>query len=64
MFDELPASASLMADAGFTGDDLLAKVLASGRPVLIGAAGNVTPLEKPGYGVWDDRTTEQRSRAA
>jgi hypothetical protein len=51
MLDALPAGALLLADAGFTGYDLLAAVLAGGRSFVIRVGGNVRLLTRLGYAV-------------
>lgn len=49
MLERLPAGAMLLADAGFTGYDLLAAVTASGRSFVIRVGGNVRLLTRLGY---------------
>jgi len=49
MLSTLPEGATLVADAGFTGHDLLRSILQSGRHVLFRVGRNVTLLEKLGY---------------
>jgi hypothetical protein len=49
MLGLLPKGALLLADAGFTGYDLLAEILASGRAFLIRVGANVRLLTKLGY---------------
>jgi hypothetical protein len=51
MIGTLPAGALLLADAGFTGYDLLRELLASGRSFIIRAGGNVRLLTKLGFAV-------------
>jgi hypothetical protein len=51
MLDLLPAGALLLADAGFTGYDLLAAVIAGGRSFVIRVGGNVRLLTRLGYAV-------------
>jgi hypothetical protein len=46
MLDLLPAGAPLLADAGFTGYDLLAAVIAGGRSFVIRVGGNVRLLTR------------------
>lgn len=49
MAAELPAGALLAADAGFTGYEFLATLLAGGRRILIRVGSNVRLLRKLGY---------------
>jgi len=51
MIAALPSAAMLLADAGFTGYDLLRELLADGRSFIIRAGGNVTLLKKLGFAV-------------
>lgn len=51
MLDTLPVNALLLADAGFTGYDLLKAVIASDRSFLIRVGSNVRLLTKLGYRV-------------
>jgi hypothetical protein len=51
MLDTLPPRALLLADAGFTGYDLLATVLGGGRSFVIRVGSNVRLLTKLGYAV-------------
>jgi hypothetical protein len=51
MLGLLPPGALLLADAGFTGYDLLAAVTGGGRSFLIRVGGNVTLLTRLGYAV-------------
>lgn len=51
MLDTLPARALLLADAGFTGYDLLKAVLGGGRSFVIRVGSNVRLLTKLGYAV-------------
>ena len=51
MLDTLPPNALLLADAGFTGYDLLAAVLGGGRSFVIRVGSNVRLLTKLGYAV-------------
>jgi len=51
MISTLPAKALLLADAGFTGYELLKEVLAGGRSFIIRAGGNVRLLTKLGFAV-------------
>ena len=53
----LPGGAMLVADAGFTGYDLLRSVLAGGREFLIRVGGNVRLLRKLGYQVRERKQT-------
>ena len=68
LLSDLPAAALLVADAGLTGYDLLATILAAGHSILIRAGANVTLLKKLGYGVekrhgivylWSQRAQEE-----
>lgn len=45
----LPPGATIVADAGFIGYELLAEILASGRHILFRVGGNVTLLRDLGY---------------
>jgi hypothetical protein len=47
----LPAGAMLVADAGFTGFDLLRQILARGHSFVVRVGSNVRLLEKLGYAV-------------
>jgi len=49
MAAELPPDALIAADAGFTGYEFLAKLLAGGRRILIRIGSNVRLLKKLGY---------------
>lgn len=49
MLDTLPAGAMLLADAGFTGYDLLATIASGGRSFLIRVGSNVRLLTKLGW---------------
>ena len=49
MLSTLPEGATIVADAGFTGHDLLRSILLSGRHVLFRVGRNVTLLQKLGY---------------
>jgi hypothetical protein len=49
LLGHLPAAALLVADAGLTGYDLLATILAAGHSFLIRAGANVALLKKLGY---------------
>jgi hypothetical protein len=49
MLATLPAGATIVADAGFIGYDLLREILAGGRHVLFRVGSNVTLLKKLGY---------------
>lgn len=51
MLDTLPVNALLLADAGFTGYDLLKAIIASDRSFLIRVGSNVRLLTKLGYRV-------------
>ena len=46
---ELPAGALLLMDAGFTGYELLCRILSAGHQVLVRAGANVTLLRKLGW---------------
>lgn len=49
MLDALPAGAMLLADAGFTGYDLMRSISGGGRRFLIRVGANVTLLRKLGW---------------
>jgi hypothetical protein len=49
MLGGLPAGATLVADAGFSGYDLLTAILGSGRHILFRVGNNVRLLQKLGY---------------
>ena len=49
MIATLPARAMLLADAGFTGYELLKELIASGRSFIIRCGGNVRLLRKLGF---------------
>jgi len=49
MIDELPAQTLLVADAGFAGYDLCAKLLLKGHHFLLRVGGNLTLLRDLGY---------------
>jgi len=51
MIATLPAKAMLLADAGFTGYELLKELMAGGRSFIIRAGGNVRLLKKLGFAV-------------
>lgn len=51
MLATLPAEALLLADAGFTGYELLRELLAGGRSFIIRCGGNVRLLKKLGFAV-------------
>lgn len=51
MLDTLPRAALLLADAGFTGYELLSAVIGSGRSFVIRVGANVGLLTKLGYAV-------------
>ena len=51
MISTLPARALLLADAGFTGYELLKELMAGGRSFIIRAGGNVRLLKKLGFAV-------------
>lgn len=51
MIATLPARALLLADAGFTGYELLKELMGSGRSFIIRAGGNVRLLKKLGFAV-------------
>lgn len=57
MIGSLPNNTLLLADAGFTGYDLLRSVMDQGRDFLIRVGANVTLLRRFGYGVREDRAT-------
>ena len=57
MLDTLPADALLIADAGFTGYELLSAILDSGRHFLIRVGSNVRLLKKLGYTVEEREQT-------
>ena len=57
MLPELPAAALLVADAGFTGYDLLDRIQASRRHFLVRVGANVHLLRKLGYWEHEDRDT-------
>jgi hypothetical protein len=70
MLDTLPRKAMLLADAGFTGYELLEQVTDSGRPFLIRIGANVRLLKKLGYAreydgtvyLWPDRKQKKKQR--
>lgn len=57
MMGSLPEETLLVADAGFTGYDLLRSLMVAGRDFLIRVGANVTLLRGLGYAVWEDRDT-------
>ena len=70
MLDTLPARAMLLADAGFTGYDLLKAVLGGGRSFVIRVGSNVRLLTKLGYAaresdglvyLWPDAKQKRRA---
>ena len=69
MLDTLPANAMLLADAGFTGYELMRAVIGGGRHFLIRVGASVTLLRKLGWCVeeragtvylWPDKVQRQR----
>ena len=70
MLETLPKNAMLLADAGFTGYDLLAGVIKSGRQFLIRIGANVRLLKKLGYArehdgtvyLWPDKKQRTKQR--
>ena len=69
MLGDLPADALLLADAGFTGYDLLRQIIDSGRSLLIRVGSNVRLLAKLGWccqeydGIvylWPDKAQKKR----
>ena len=69
MLADLPADALLLADAGFTGYDLLRQIIDSGRSLLIRVGSNVRLLAKLGWccrehdGIvylWPDKAQKKR----
>ncbi len=57
MAHRLPAGALLVADAGFTGYNLLRHLIDSGRHILIRAGANVSLLRKLGFDVEEKQDT-------
>jgi Transposase DDE domain len=57
MLNVLPADALLIADAGFTGYELLKAITGSGKHLLIRVGSNVRLLKKLGYAVEEHRQT-------
>jgi hypothetical protein len=57
MLDTLPADALLIADAGFTGYELLKAITGGGRHLLIRVGSNVRLLKKLGYAVEEHAQT-------
>jgi hypothetical protein len=57
MIAALPPGATIVADAGFIGYDLLKEILASGRHVLFRAGANVRLLRELGYVEVEDDST-------
>ncbi len=57
MFDELPHRTLLLADAGFTGYDLMQKLKKRGHSFVIRVGSNVTLLRNLGYAVKTHRST-------
>lgn len=57
MIGSLPEDTLLLADAGFTGYDLLQSLMAQGRDFLIRVGANVTLLRQLGYAVGEDHAT-------
>jgi len=57
MIASLPLDVLLLADAGFTGFDLLSSLMDQGRAFLIRVGANVTLLRKLGYAVVEDGGT-------
>jgi hypothetical protein len=57
MLPELPPSCLLLADAGFTGYELLGELLGQGHSFIIRAAGNLRLLKKLGYALREDHDT-------
>ena len=57
MLAMLPAGATIVADAGFIGYDLLWAIIASGRHVIFRAGANVRLLRKLGYVQVEDDST-------
>jgi len=70
MLNTLPKEAMLLADAGFTGYELLAEVMNSGRQFLIRVGANVRLLKKLGYAreydgtvyLWPDKKQKKKQR--
>jgi hypothetical protein len=70
MLNTLPKQALLLADAGFTGYELLAEVIGSGRQFLIRVGSNVQLLKKLGYAreyegtvyLWPDKKRKSKQR--
>jgi len=57
MLDALPPQALLVADAGYSGFDLLERVIASGRDFLIRVGANVKLIQKLGFYRMENRQT-------
>lgn len=57
MLEGLPLCATLVADAGFSGYDLLRDILASGRHILFRVGSNVTLLRELGYAQVENDST-------
>ena len=57
MLPTLPPGATLVADAGFIGYDLLKEILASGRHILFRVGANRALLQKLGYASVEDDST-------
>lgn len=57
MVDDTPADTLLVMDAGFTGYELLATIVASGRDFLVRVGRGVTLLTKLGHAEWIDEQT-------
>lgn len=57
MSASLPANTLLLADAGFTGYDLLRSLMGQGHDFLIRVGANVTLLRRLGYRVYEDNAT-------
>jgi len=57
MLAALPEGATIVADAGFTGHDLLREILQSNRHVLFRVGSNVRLLQKLGYARVEDDST-------
>jgi hypothetical protein len=71
MLDTLPPGATLVADAGFSGYDLLRDIMAGGRHVLFRVGSNVTLLRQLGYAevendatvyLWPDKAQRKHRR--
>lgn len=57
MLDLLPANAMLLADAGFTGYELLKALIDRGNSFLIRVGANVTLIQKLGYAMVEGKQT-------